>query len=70
MDAWATPYDGPRRRALVPIWRRPWMAVGSGTFTGDVLARLGVDNVEDAFILAVGGGTSTEGLAWLQNSPG
>lgn len=35
----------PRRRAVVPIWRRPWMAVGSDTFTGDVLARLGVDNV-------------------------
>lgn len=35
----------PRRRALVPIWRRPWMAVGRDTFAGDVLARLGVDNV-------------------------
>ncbi len=34
----------PRRRALVPIWRRPWMAVGSDTFTGAVLERLGVDN--------------------------
>ncbi len=44
-QVWAAPYDGPRRRALVPIWRRPWMAVGSDTFTGDVLARLGVDNV-------------------------
>ena len=44
-EVWAAPYDGPRRRAVVPIWRRPWMAVGSGTFTGDVLARLGVDNV-------------------------
>lgn len=43
--AWADPWAGPRRRALVPVWRRPWMAVGSGTFTGDVLARLGVDNV-------------------------
>ena len=43
--AWAEPWTGPRRSALVPIWRRPWMAVGSGTFTGDVLARLGVDNV-------------------------
>jgi ABC-type Fe3+-hydroxamate transport system substrate-binding protein len=42
---WATPYDGPRRRAVVPIWRRPWMAVGSDTFAGDLLARLGVDNV-------------------------
>jgi ABC-type Fe3+-hydroxamate transport system substrate-binding protein len=35
----------PRRRAVVPIWRRPWMAVGLDTFTGAVLARLGVDNV-------------------------
>jgi ABC-type Fe3+-hydroxamate transport system substrate-binding protein len=35
----------PRRRAVVPIWRRPWMAVGSDTFTGAVLERLGVDNV-------------------------
>jgi ABC-type Fe3+-hydroxamate transport system substrate-binding protein len=43
--AWTEPWAGPRRRAVVPIWRRPWMAVGSGTFTGDVLARLGVDNV-------------------------
>ncbi|WP_232291827.1 helical backbone metal receptor [Frankia sp. QA3] len=43
-DADAVP-PGPRRRALVPIWRRPWMAVGRDTFTGDVLRRLGVDNV-------------------------
>lgn len=34
-----------RRRAVVPIWRRPWMAVGRDTFTGALLARLGVDNV-------------------------
>ena len=33
------------RRAVVPIWRRPWMAVGRDTFTGALLARLGVDNV-------------------------
>jgi ABC-type Fe3+-hydroxamate transport system substrate-binding protein len=43
--AWAAPWTGPRLRALVPIWRRPWMAVGRDTFTGDVLSRLGVDNV-------------------------
>lgn len=43
-ESWAVPYDGPRRRAIVPIWRRPWMAVGRDTFAGDVLARLGVDN--------------------------
>jgi ABC-type Fe3+-hydroxamate transport system substrate-binding protein len=35
----------PRRRAVIPVWRRPWMAVGSDTFTGSVLERLGVDNV-------------------------
>jgi ABC-type Fe3+-hydroxamate transport system substrate-binding protein len=42
--SWAAPYDGPRLRAVVPIWRRPWMVVGRDTFTGDLLARLGVDN--------------------------
>lgn len=40
-----TPPSGSRRRAFVPIWRRPWMALGRDTFAGDVLARLGVDNV-------------------------
>ena len=44
-SVWSEPWSGPRRRAVIPIWRRPWMAVGSGTFTGDVLSRLGVDNV-------------------------
>ncbi|WP_433338378.1 helical backbone metal receptor [Spirillospora sp. CA-294931] len=43
--AWAGIVPGPRRRAIVPIWRRPWMVCGRDTFTGDVLARLGVDNV-------------------------
>ena len=42
--AWAAPHDGPRRTAVVPVWRRPWMALGRDTFAGDVLARLGVDN--------------------------
>jgi len=45
VQAWRAPYDGPRRRAVVPIWRRPWMALGRDTFAGDVLARIGVDNV-------------------------
>jgi ABC-type hemin transport system substrate-binding protein len=36
-----------RRRVVVPIWRRPWMALGRDTFAGDVLARLGYDNVLD-----------------------
>lgn len=36
---------GRRVPAVVPIWRRPWMALGRNTFAGDVLRRLGVDNV-------------------------
>lgn len=44
-QAWRQPWTGDRRRALVPIWRRPWMALGRDTFAGDVLTRLGVDNV-------------------------
>ncbi|MGD9484351.1 helical backbone metal receptor [Streptomyces sp. TRM70308] len=32
----------PAARAVVPIWRRPWMVLGRDTFAGDVLARLGV----------------------------
>ncbi|GAA4067855.1 helical backbone metal receptor [Actinomadura miaoliensis] len=44
--AWAAPPVPPRRRtAVVPVWRRPWMVVGRDTFTGDVLSRLGVDNL-------------------------
>jgi ABC-type Fe3+-hydroxamate transport system substrate-binding protein len=47
-EAWADAGElSPRRRAVVPVWRRPWMAVGSDTFTSDVLARLGVDNALD-----------------------
>ncbi len=42
---WSRVVPGERRTALVPIWRRPWMALGRDTFAGDVLARLGVDNV-------------------------
>jgi len=43
--SWAEPHAGPRRRAVVPVWRRPWMALGRDTFAGDVLRRLGVDHV-------------------------
>ncbi|MFC4032184.1 helical backbone metal receptor [Streptomyces polygonati] len=44
--AWldVTPY-APRLRAVVPIWRRPWMTLGRDTFAGDLLAALGVDHV-------------------------
>jgi ABC-type Fe3+-hydroxamate transport system substrate-binding protein len=44
-------WDGPpppvRARTAIPIWRDPWMVVGSSTFTGDLVRRLGVENVFD-----------------------
>jgi len=43
--AWREPVAGPPLRAAIAIWRDPWMVVGSGTFTGDIAARLGLDNV-------------------------
>lgn len=32
-------------RAFVPIWRRPWMTVGGGTYGSSMLAHLGIANV-------------------------
>lgn len=44
--AWRDVVPGPRvRRAVVPVWRRPWMVLGRDTFAGDLLGRLGVANV-------------------------
>ncbi|MGH8876764.1 MAG: helical backbone metal receptor [Stackebrandtia sp.] len=43
---WADPVPV-SRSAVIPIWRKPWMVLGPGTFAGDVLARLGVTNVYD-----------------------
>ncbi|MER6361883.1 helical backbone metal receptor [Kitasatospora sp. NPDC001527] len=45
--AWASlaevrPLPGAGRRAVVPIWRRPWMVLGHDTFAGDLLHRLGL----------------------------
>jgi ABC-type Fe3+-hydroxamate transport system substrate-binding protein len=37
--------EATRVRAAIPIWRDPWMVVGSATFAGDIAARLGLDNV-------------------------
>jgi ABC-type Fe3+-hydroxamate transport system substrate-binding protein len=33
-----------RVTAVVPVWRRPWVVLGSDTFAGDVLRRAGVGN--------------------------
>jgi hypothetical protein len=41
---WAAPARLDGRRVAIPIWRDPWMVVGSQTFTGDLIARLGVVN--------------------------
>lgn len=43
---WSVP---PRLEAtvLVPIWAKPWMWLGCGTYASDVLARLGLRNVVD-----------------------
>nr|WP_202121090.1 helical backbone metal receptor [Streptomyces sp. BA2] len=38
------PVPEARLKAVVPIWRRPWMVLGRDTFAGDLLRRLGVDN--------------------------
>jgi ABC-type Fe3+-hydroxamate transport system substrate-binding protein len=43
--AWLRYPTTPARAAIVPIWRRPWMVVGSDTFAGDLLSRLGVENI-------------------------
>ena len=45
---WARPAPEPRLRVVVPVWRDPWMVVGSRTFTGDLLGRLGLDNAYGA----------------------
>jgi len=43
--AWREPPPAARVRAAIAVWRDPWMVVGSRTFTGDVAARLGLENV-------------------------
>jgi ABC-type Fe3+-hydroxamate transport system substrate-binding protein len=43
-QSWSEPARLPPLRTVVPIWRDPWMVVGARTFTGDLLARLGLRN--------------------------
>ncbi|MQA12219.1 MAG: cobalamin-binding protein [Pseudonocardiaceae bacterium] len=40
---WCDPAP-PRARAVIPVWRKPWVVLGRDTFAGDVLNRLGVAN--------------------------
>ena len=40
---WSAPVPA-RARVAVPIWRDPWMVVGTETYTHDLLARAGLTN--------------------------
>lgn len=42
---WGRPATDPSLRVAVPIWKDPWMWVGSDTYADDVLNRLGWLNV-------------------------
>ena len=42
-EVWRAPVPLPPATVVVPIWRDPWMIVGSPTFTGDVVTRLGLE---------------------------
>lgn len=44
-ERWCGPLPPVTRSAAVAVWRDPWMVVGSDTFTGDLLRRLGIANV-------------------------
>jgi hypothetical protein len=37
--------NGPRLRALIMVWKSPWMASGSGTYMESLLESCGIDNV-------------------------
>lgn len=37
--------EAERLRVFVPIWRRPWMTINSGTYGSSVLDEIGIDNV-------------------------
>jgi ABC-type Fe3+-hydroxamate transport system substrate-binding protein len=42
---WTAPLPAVTARVAIPVWRDPWMVVGRSTFTGDLVRRLGWDNV-------------------------
>lgn len=44
---WRRPPAPDGRRVAIPIWRDPWMVVGAGTFTSDLVSRLGLVNAFD-----------------------
>jgi ABC-type Fe3+-hydroxamate transport system substrate-binding protein len=42
------PSKKPRASVFVPIWRRPWMALGTPTYGADLLAHLGLSTIYGA----------------------
>ena len=44
---WSGPVPEARGRAVVPVWRDPWLVGGARTYTGDLLRRLGWVNAFD-----------------------
>ena len=42
------PSKNPRASVFVPIWRRPWMALGTPTYGADLLAHLGLSTIYGA----------------------
>jgi ABC-type Fe3+-hydroxamate transport system substrate-binding protein len=44
---WCGPVPPVTREVAIAIWRDPWMVVGTSTFTGDLVRRLGWHNVYD-----------------------
>jgi len=45
LEAWPKVAGGDVRRAFVPIWRRPWIALGAPTYGASLLAGLGIASV-------------------------
>lgn len=43
-DLWCGPIPEVTKTVAIPVWRDPWMVVGSRTFTGDLARRLGWAN--------------------------
>ncbi len=39
---WGHPPELPAFHVVTPIWRDPWMVIGAHTFSGDLIARLGM----------------------------
>lgn len=44
-SVWCEPTTSETCRVVIPVWRDPWIVVGNSTFTGDLAARLGLQNI-------------------------